>query len=1003
MIGIMTDLRLGGSLLAAAIAMAGATAHAQSAPPPQPAPGVAGDTGATGAAPLNAGSVSDQNNGQANPGDALAADAKSISAGEGSRSLQSVTDGPAASPSAAAARGEPGSEEIVVTGTAIRGVAPVGSATVNISRDTIVQSGVRDASSLIAQLPQGSGQGTTLTNSGGRSAGVNLRGLGNNATLLLFDGHRTVNQGIQNIVPDPNTVPFGAIERVEVVTDGASAVYGSDAVAGVVNYILRRPFNGAEITARYTNTIYDQGSIDATIGHKWNGGGILISGAFEVNSRVTAGTIGVLRADLRPYGGNDNRFQGTTLFAPGASGALIQGNTVYGLPAGLNGRTPTAAEVTALRGNPSLVDASDYTDYFTKRKRRSVLVRVQQDFGNLGEISLTGFYNRRTNFARGQGDGAFQAIAVAIPTTSPYYVPGLTGGGSQSIVYNFRLNNPQRKLDRNDFENTGNILLDYKVGLFGDFRLSAAGGFGISHGCAVCQPQANTILTSTIAGPATAGRFNPYVQGPQAGAEGIFGVFYQNSRNKIYDFLPKIDGSLLRLPGGNLRIALGGEFTRTVYHQQSDYTLNPTTSLVVFRRADSTRNVYSMFGEGFIPIVGADNPLPLIQKLDVSVAVRYDKYSDVGHTTNPKVGVTWKPFSDLQLRGSYGTSFRAPTLAETNFNVVGAANRTFVANNLNNSNIPVTVASNGTTLLLVSTFRFAALRPETAKIFSLGSDYTPHFVPGLKLGVTYYRVNYKDRISALPASGTALQSPATYALYQSFLTLAPQPATCVNGSVNGNPGAPQYATYNPAYLPYLNAPGSYPPTTANDCQLVGILNAATLNLGKVQQSGLDFAVNYTHKFPFATLNVDGAFTYLLKLKRNLLPGAPLYDAIDTIGEQLSKRGRASIGLTRGPFSGNVAANYVGNYLNNQTPTVSGVKLPDQKVPSWTTFDLNLSFAPDVDGGLFNGTRFTASFRNITDKDPPVVLNGTGTASTAVDLNNHNVFGRIVSLEISKKF
>jgi iron complex outermembrane receptor protein len=896
--------------------------------------------------------------------------------------------------------------EIVVTGTAIRGVAPVGSATVNIGRESIVQSGVRDAGSLISNMPQGSSQGTTLANTGGRSGGVNLRGLGNNATLLLFDGHRTVTQGVQNLIPDPNTIPFGAIERVEVVTDGASAVYGSDAVAGVVNYIFRRPFNGAELTYHYTHTIYDEQAVDGVFGRKWNGGGIVVAASYKGNTPVIQGTIPQLRADLSRYGGLDSRLQGTTFNSVGANGALIVGNTVYGLPANLNGRTPTTAEVLALKGNPQLTDLSDYTDYYTARAQYSVVVRAQQDFGSYGDLTLTGMFNRRTNDAIGSGDGAFQSIAVAIPTTSPYYVAGL-GTGSESVVYNFRLNNPGRALDRHDFENTRNVLFDYHLGLTGDLRFTASGGLGTSTGCAVCQPQPNTILTSTIAGPTTAALFNPYQQGAQAGANGIFGVFIQNSHNEMYDFLPKIDGSLFRLPGGKVRIAIGGEWTRTYYQQESDYTLNPTTTLTTFRYTSTHRNVYSLFGEAYVPIFGPDNAIPFFKRLDLSGAVRYDKYSDFGSTVNPKFGLTWKPTDDLQLRGSYGTSFRAPTLAESSFNVVGAANRTFIANNLNDPTIPVSNTSNGTSLVLVSTFRFTPLKPERANVFSLGADYAPHYVPGLKFGVTFYSVNYRDRISTLPNSAVALSSPANYALYKSFFTVAPQPAGCVNGSVNGNPGAPQYATYNPAYLPYLNAPGSYPPTTANDCQLVGILNAATLNLGRVEQSGLDFTLTYRHDLNFAIVSLDGAFTDILKLKRNLLPGAPMYDALDTIGEQVSKRGRFSLGLEKGAFNGNIAANYIGGYLNNQTPTVNGVKLPNQQVPSWTTFDLNLSFTPKVDGtSMFAGTRLTLSARNFTDKAPPIVLNSLNTQNglpTAVDLNTHNILGRIFTVEVSKKF
>lgn len=896
------------------------------------------------------------------------------------------------------------SKEIVVTGTAIRGVAPVGSATVNITRESILQTGVRDPSSLITQLPQGSPQGATLGNSSGRSAGVNLRGLGNNATLLMFDGHRTVSQGVQNLVPDPNTIPFGAIERVEVVTDGASAIYGSDAVAGVVNYILRRPFDGAEITARYTDTIYNQIAINGVISKRWEGGGILIAGSYEGNSRVTQGSIPTLRANLSQFGGNDGRLQGTTFNSVGASGALLVGSTVYGLPSTLNGRTPTAAELLPLKGAPSLVDSSDYLDYYTARKRYSALVRVTQDLDNLGDLSVTGMFNRRTNAARGAGDGAFQSVAVAIPTTSPYYVAGL-GSGSQSIVYNFRLNNPDRALNRNDFENTANILVDYKVGLFKDFRLSVGAGWGVSNGCATCQPQANTILTSTIAGPATASLFNPYKQGPQPSAEKIFGVFIQKVRSEIFDFLPKIDGTLFDLPGGGVRVAVGGEFTRSRYKQESDYTLNPTTTLVVFRYAKSHRDVSSAFGELYVPLFGASNETTLLKKLDLSAAIRYDHYSDFGSTTNPKFGITWKPTDDLQLRASYGTSFRAPTLAETNFNVVGNAVRTFLTNNLGDPSIPITNASNGTSLFLVSTFRFTQLKPEKAKIYSLGADYTPPFIRGLKLGVTYYNVTYKDRIAALPATASALQSPANYALYKPFITLAPQPTTCVNGSTNGNPGTPEYSTYNPAYLPYLNAPGSYPPTTANDCQLVGILNGATLNLGQVKQSGLDFVVNYANDTPVGLLTLNGAFTKILNLKRNLLPGAPLFDALDTIGEQVSARGRFSAGLAKDGFSGNFGVNYTGGYLNNLTPTVSGVKLPSTRIPAWMTLDFTLSYSPQSRSGLFQGTRFTFSAQNLMDEDPPIVIStqAFNGVPTAVDLNTHNVFGRILTFEISKKF
>ena len=167
----------------------------------------------------------------------------------------------------------------------------------------------------------------------------------------------------------------------------------------------------------------------------------------------------------------------------------------------------------------------------------------------------------------------------------------------------------------------------------------------------------------------------------------------------------------------------------------------------------------------------------------------------------------------------------------------------------------------------------------------------------------------------------------------------------------------------------------------------------------MKQSGLDFVLNYEHDVSFGTVNFAGSFTKILQLKRNVLPGTPLVSALDVIGEQVSERGRASLGLRGGGFSGNLGANYVGGYLNNQTPTVNGVKLPDQDVPAWVTFDLNVSYSPEATDGVFSGTRFTVSARNVTDKDPPVVL----TSGSAVDLDQHNVFGRIITLEVSKEF
>ena len=890
-------------------------------------------------------------------------------------------------------------DEVVVTGTAIRGVAPVGSATVNIDREAIQATGVRDASSLISQLPQGSGLGNTLANNAGRNAGVNLRGLGNSATLLLFDGHRSVQQGVTNQIADPNTIPFAAIERVEVVTDGASAIYGSDAVAGVVNYILRKPFDGAEVSARYVNTLYTQYAVDGVWGKRWEGGGVLVGLSYETNGHVKRSARDYLKQDLRPYGGNDNRLIGTSVF-PDASGALIIGTTVYGLPANLNGRKPTAAEVLALRGTPALQDNAAVTDYFTQRERVSGIIRANQSFGRAGDLTATFLFNNRKNNAPGTGDGAFTNVGIPITSTSPYFIAGLPAG-NQTVVYNLRANNPNRALDQNNTENTFNLMADYKVDLIGDFRFTGSGVYGNEYGCAVCQPQGNTFLAGVITQPSTAALFNPFQQGAQPTGEGLFGGFIQKATNRLTDLVGKVDGSLFDLPAGKVRVAAGVEYQKLDFQLRALNTLNLTTTYQTSRYAKSHRIIESAFGEVFVPVFGADNARPGLQRLDLSMAVRYDKYSDVGDTTNPKVGLTWKPVDDLTLRGSWGTSFRAATLGESDPRTVGQTNRVFISNGAGLSNVPITNVATGQSLVLNRGGNTAGLRPESAEIFSLGGDYTPSFIPGLKLGITYYNVDYKDRIENLPNATLILSSPAAYAQYKDFFIVAPQPASCVNGNPPGLPGTPQYSTYNPTYLPWLNDPNAvYSPSTTNDCQLVGIIAGGLRNLGRVKQSGFDFTGNYGIATPVGQLTFNGSLSLISNLQRSLLPTSPLFDAIDTIGNQVSKRGRAGVALRHGPFNATLSANYIGSYINNATITVAGVKYPDTRIPSWTTLDAGLSYSvPDNAAALLQGLRLSLNVQNLTDKDPPIVLSG----ANAVDLNNHSVFGRIWQFEIAKQF
>src|SRR5690606_2079172 len=421
-----------------------------------------------------------------------------------------------------------------------RGVAPVGSATVGMTREDLVQAPAKDASALVASLPQASSQGTTLASSGGRAAGVNLRGLGNNATLVLFDSRRVVPQGGNAQVSDPNLIPFSAIERVEVVTDGASAIYGSDAVAGVVNYITRRNYDGAEITGRWVNSLYDQYVIDGVIGRTWEGGGVMFAGSWDKNDSVPRSTRDYMRQDLRPFGGNDNRLVGTTVY-PGAPGALIIGNTVYGLPQ-TNGAIPNAADVLALQGTPELYDSSYLYDFYTARERHAAMFKLRQEVAPGFELGYTGIYNLRENSSR-SGDG-FERVTIRLTPDSLYYIPGMPNPtANQTMVYNLSLNNPAVSRSQDNREYTINHPIDISLYLPRDYRFSGLLTYGKTDSCNVCQPQVNTTVGNVIASNASWG-FNPYLLGSQPGADALVGGFIQQYDTVLFDAVAKIDGPL---------------------------------------------------------------------------------------------------------------------------------------------------------------------------------------------------------------------------------------------------------------------------------------------------------------------------------------------------------------------------------------------------------------------------------------------------------------------------
>ena len=891
-------------------------------------------------------------------------------------------------------------EEVVVTatatGTAIRGVAPVGAATLSMSQEDLFNTTSVDTTSFIRELPQGSGlmqQEELPTGQGGGNVGyaqgVNLRGLGDNATLILFDGHRLVGQGITAQFADPNQLPISAIERVEVVMDAASAVYGSDAIAGVVNFVLRDDFEGVEINARTTNSLYQANAVDVLGGFSWDSGNAWLGVLYEDRGTFKRSERAYLKEDLRAFGGNDNRSgssRGVQFVRPGELPNIFANRTFYGVPA-TDGRVPAAGEVLALEGQQTVSDLGDERDYWPSRQRLAASFRARQNFaGDRGELTLTGVYSERdseivefTHYAQ-----------TRVTRSSPYWIDGLTNASSYYMSYSYFLNNEGAgavDAATRPTERALNTYLDLVYDINDNWQLSLNYTLGDNETCGRCGKRQSISLPN--AGFTTyADLFNPFIQGPQSEWFDLvhYGTIDQQAWFEMNRGSVKLEGGIFELAGGQARLAFGAEYEGTEHRFLNHGTNVRSTSnppaYGVVRDTSSDRDVTAAFVEAYLPV--ADT-------VTLNLAVRNDDYSDFGSTTNPRLGVSFEPTESLTLRATVAEAFRAPTLVERDPGVLQQFRRSNYSND-GSHDVPVSNAARGTTYVLFKIGNTLGLQPETADMWTAGLDFTPEAIDGLRLSATYYSVDYSNRIERLPNETSALANSQNRALYDPFIRLAPQPDTCVAGD---------FSTYNPVYSDFVDVPADLRGSAAGDCGLEAIILSGLRNTSAVVQSGLDLQVNYDWSTPVGEWGVRFNGAKVLGLERALVPGGELVEQLDRIGFQNSTRMSGRVIFRTGNWYASVDATVVGSYVNDLPITVNGVALESSTVPSWTTLGANVVYEVPLGEGnnATDGLRIGLSVDNLTDRDPPIVLNG----DRAVDYNNHNIFGRIWSLSLQKKF
>jgi iron complex outermembrane receptor protein len=929
-------------------------------------------------------------------------------------------------------------EEIVVTGSSIRGAQPVGSNLVSVGQEEIQSTPAQSVQQILKSVPAvtglgSAGQGAFQSNDASGTNAPTIHALGGSAsttTLILVDGHRIPLTGTTHALGDPNMVPTNAIERVEVLADGASSVYGSDAVAGVINFITRRRYEGVEGSAQLGFADgYKTYNAAVLAGTTWDAGSAMVAYTFSSRSNLSS-------AD-RPFTARDHRAQGGTNQATFACApASIQ-------PAGSTSIYLFPYSSTNFIGNAQANAPCDFTgfgDLLPQEVRHNGMIKLSQEVNEKLSVGLDAVYSNRRNrtlnsrgsvtatvFGPGSGRGSqinpfFTAIPgnAATSQTIRFDADELLGPGAYT------------KAGAEDFYVHGNA--EYKLGEVDNWRVSFSGVAGMDNSfnesfgalCGSCATlalngttnQAGSLTTPSVPstgvivsqGLTTANALDPYnLKASNRTSATLLDQLTDSANNisarqTILQGSLQISGGLFTLPGGDLKIATGVE--GVVYGQKTVHVaslnIGPSSTGSTRRSFDyGHRTVQSAFAELLVPIVSADMAIPAVRSFTVNLSGRVDKYSDVGTTKNPKIAANWEVFSGFKLRGNWARSFVAPQPTNRGINAFGLTGESaFSGTTTANIVLPIaqfplaaqfpgcappaTTCTIGTAAIPGINLTGGggdSLVPQKGKTWSIGADFNPEFVPGLRVSITNWNNEIKGGITA-PIPSLAVGARELNSLF----TLFPGGAT-------------------PAQI--AAATGGFPQSGTLPASVFYVYDNRSKNVLNLYVSGIDIDVNYARDTDLGRFTVGNSVTYLRKFDQQV-GSTQRFSILDSSGfnstfPSIKLQGRANAGWQYGGFEADAYVNYIGSFRNYSANTVTPLTRDangnptggGDKVKGTTTVDVHLAYNFE---NFMRKSQVFIDASNLFDKDPAFFNSANG-----YDQFTGNPIGRVVTVGVRGAF
>ena len=609
-------------------------------------------------------------------------------------------------------------EQVLITGSLISGAVAVGVPVSALSTQDFIQTGQLSLNDILKSVPALDIDAQPSPTYGGGTLSflqnVQIHSLGTGSgveTLLLINGLRFPPQNYSNDTVNPSIIPQIAIQRVDVLTAGASAVYGSDATAGVINIILKRGYDGAMTQTSVTTSPgigYLSAQFAQLYGKSWDTGNITVSYTVTDSRPVKGSERSYYTQDFTPWGlmdatprtssfpgiahiGNAATVPNSPAGETAASGTIFCANC-FSIPQGQNGVGLTWAQITANPGVHNERNPWAFADVRPRLQWNQAHATFDQqltnDFFGLGPVSVfaDAFYSNQRGkqfYPAGNGQARAQLNGnLVIPTNNPFYpvgapanirvdysleyeIPTIIVGGETAGHYDFGFN-----LDKLPFGWTGKLtysMTDDKN--YGDAPTSInANNVRAALGQVVTDNNTGFTYTKPAGVPYLNVFCDPtaFTCNDPATLSYVTGYRLQHEQFKIQETGFNFSGPVFELPGGPLEVAIAGQTLSEHWtFQQIENYSTANTSLINNGTDAASQNSYALFGQVNIPIIGENNAIPFVRGFLIEAGYRYDHYNNLDDPVwTPKIAANWDVGAGLTLRAAWGKSFRVPSFAE---------------------------------------------------------------------------------------------------------------------------------------------------------------------------------------------------------------------------------------------------------------------------------------------------------------------------------------------------